>query len=523
MALPAAITGTTTFNRVTNYIIYEDTTDWAAEGIDFNVGDTVVETITVSYQTSSGTVVAGSGTIDPNVATSGNICLIPLTGDDKPLPTNYTVEVSAVVTPFGGAAGTFTKSFSYTYSLTDPTMCLETTINCSGGTITSEDTTDYGSYSSLTRAHTLYPPPASGASAVTANLSEITATTLYTTTWTASCISTVTYVGSDGLVVIAELQGTKEVAVLCDNNLNKIECCLEKLNDNYNYLVDSGSLTQAKVMLETRINPTFRALSLYLTALTAGNANKMQKNYTAMLNYSGCSEDCGCSSTVPSLVVPTTTSTTNFVVDSPDNSIAVVPDINGTITTFHIQVSAALQAAIGNLHNTTVTSNDGTVTVTPSGNKNYDLSIPVNNNTLVNQLVKHLLLTNTTGNFTLSVSDLINSGTAWIANASQVYAKSATATDIAVITCTNFINLNALSAIVDYVASSNIMRVNAAAVNTNTANIVAEVFWFDETADNGDLRIRITDNNGTPYTWADLSTIADNIDIALTFMSEPTQ
>ena len=371
MAAPI-LTFNTTFNRNTGKIVVADTTNYLSYGIDIsNPANFVNGRLRITYTTNSGSFVLYDNIsgVTPDIELVNGVLVwngdinIPLTTAGVPLPAEYTVYYE-VQCGYDGNGDDFivTKTNTYQYDIVDPSICIETSVDCATSTATSVDTTKYEIQNaivvSVVRAHTQFPPPASGY-AVNGpyNLVTVTYTPIVTTTWTAEVISTVTYLLTSGLYVIVDLAGVKEFQVVCDTNLSKILCCLTDVQKQYEAL-ECTNPVKAENFKVNRLDPTLQHLVLFLAAQTAGNQTKMDQQYAAIIEVSGCSENCNCNGTTPTAVSPSQGGPSAlFIVDSPLNTIQVQTTINGNLTTYSLELSTALQTAIASIDHAVVTTN----------------------------------------------------------------------------------------------------------------------------------------------------------------------
>ena len=360
MAQPI-LTFTTTFDRNTGKIFLTDTTNYLSYGIDITLpGQFVDGRVKITYTTSSGVSVLYDNLagVTPDIEIQGGVLVwigdidIPLTTTGNPLPADYTVTYEVECGYDGNGDDFFVnKVNNYSYNIADVSVCIDANIDCATSTLTSTDTTDYNvanaAIVSVVRAHTQYPPPASGY-AVNGpyNLVTVTYTPIVTTTWTIEIISTVTYLLTSGLYVVTNYSGVKEVQVLCDTNLSKILCCLTDLQKQYEALQCTNPV-KAENFKVNRLDPTQQHLLLFLAAQTAGNQPKMDQQYAAILEVSGCSESCNCNGTTPTVVTPSQGGPAQlFDIDSPLSTINVTSTQVGNLTTYHLEVSTTIQNAI---------------------------------------------------------------------------------------------------------------------------------------------------------------------------------
>ena len=232
-----------TFNLVTELIGIVDNTDYLAQGVDPNTY-AITGFLKIDCELSSSTFsvydnLSGGAGPDINIANgTSNIIPIALPRDSEGniLRGNYTLTYRVVAID-GVTDLELTQSFSFNYLVETPIICIDTQVNCSLSSAQSRDITDYiqadATITSLSRAHTLYPPPASGQPNLTANLDTIIYTPVYTTSWQAEVITDITYLQTDGLIVVMQLSGVKNFQVTCDTTLSKALCCLSQINANY--------------------------------------------------------------------------------------------------------------------------------------------------------------------------------------------------------------------------------------------------------------------------------------------------
>ena len=526
----------TTLNNVNQQIVIEDTTDYAGQGVPLDGTWPIGGRISVILTSASGTStvydnLAGvNADIDPNASlTNAYPINLPLDTDGNIKQGTYTVNyVMTGEDPLGNTVN-ISITNTYDYDMDLPEVCLSVSINCVSSIITSYDETDYGAYATTTsRVHTLYPPPASPMAVVTGSTSVLNAgPNIYDTTWTQKVVSTVTYTFPDGLLAVLELTGSREFGVTCDVGLGRIFCCLDKLQKRYDSALTQNAV-RAVQMYEDTIKPTNEAMLMYKSALDAGDTNRAAYWYAQIIARSGCGEDCGCSSDGPQQIYPALGSVGQFEVDSPDNSISVIPEVNGSITTFHIQVSAAIQALISNLFSTTIT------TATPSyldivqsgtgSNRNYNIdfiptAITGASNSCVKQFVIEQGLDLTADYLEFTQTNLVNQG-AKITNVGlQTVLLGTTvpnqSTDVAV-----FIISGVLVTGTDPIAvDAKVMRSNTLLTYTNTKNIEAEVFWINTTT--GAIYVRLYNpQTGQPYTLGDVASgTFDNIYISFNLIA----
>lgn len=502
-----------TFDRTTGFIVVEDITDYI--GLSIDPAD-VFGYLKITYNVGAGDVqiynnlYGGTPDITSPTFINATDIAFPLDSSGNPLPASYTV-LYQMWNDDPLLEYDFQKSFSYEYNFVDPEVCLSSSVNCATSVLTSTDVTNYDSpqyatRQSLSRTHTLYPPPTSGGFETSNSLASLSVSPIYTGTYTAEIISEVTYLQGDGLYITLELSGTKEIVVTCDTNLSKILCCIATIDETYNSYLCKDPV-KAQNYADRVVIPVWRYLVLFLAATTAGNQNKAAAAYANILEYSGC-EDCGCGDEI-TLVTPSVGGATQtYSVTSPDNSVSVVTVVTGSNTEFQLQVSATIQNIINNLGNAiSVVSGDSYITVVASGSNPRVFTVtwsgPVPHE---EQLVQKQFIINPPEDdidyMTMNTVEINNVGPDVATPPHNQYLGAASpniSTSPALIRVYDFL-LPATNK--KYIVQANIMRYNSGypTYGNSMTEIKAEAFWADVSSSQvGDLYIRfIETSTGAP-------------------------
>jgi hypothetical protein len=531
-----------TLDNVNTLITVEDLTDYVGNGINL-VTTQVDGYLKITLNSSTGTSVIydnlGGATPDidyNNSPISTSTINLPVDANGYAVQGTYTIEYSIEVYPIANPnlGKTYTKNFPYLLQQDEPVVCLTADVNCAASSITSYDTTVYGTYASVSRVHTLFPPPASGYVPVVGTQATLSSgTPIVDKTWTQEVQSTVTYTYPSGMIFIVYVEGVREIPVVCDFGMSKIFCCLKKVFDRYNTL-QTRNITAADAMFEDTVKPMLEAMVMYNAALTAGNPSSASFYYNQTIQVSGCGEDCGCTGSAPQVINPSAGATNIVIVDSPDNSISVTPVIVGNTTTYEVQVSSTIQNALNALKNTAITTNTPLaldITSSTIGNTTtYNIDYVASPTPLGYNLCEKLISVNTinTGTFpsnylTLTSTDIINSGAniAVPANHSVLLGQSNpnASTDYALI------NVSGI-----FVTPTNPFTVNAQIVSkynslipTIAYDLACEVLYCNTTT--GDITIRLVNPiTGQPYKLSQLVVLGGssygNILISLTINSK---
>lgn len=512
-----------------------DTTNYtgAVPPYNFLVDSTMQGFISVFYNTGSGFLpiydnvngvtpdVLPDGVSPGSVAYVGPTLVLPLGTNGLPLPAEYQFSYRVVYNPDVNIlpnpnAGTSTIVKTFTYNLVDPVPCLEVAVNCLASSLSSTDDTVYdiqGTTYTIVRQHTLYPPPASGASVMSGNLQTLVYSPIITQTWTAELISTVTYSVSNGIFVILTVEALKEFNVNCDTNLSNILCCLINVQKEYEAM-ECVNPVKAEIIKSSRLDPTLQHLTLFLAAQQAGNPNKMASEYAAILEASGCGNDCGCSGDTP-VAVPITPGVLNNIYNltSGTGTILITPVLTPGVTTWDININPAILSILSNIGTTTVTTNTPAyLTVTQTGaapNYVYQVDFNANNLFTINQVSKLLIIDpalNTNLNYLEFINyPIVNQGPNVEIIGNQTVLLGTTVpnqpTDPAVFFITGLFDTNLRS-----IVQANVMRTDDTISFTNVKNLEAEVFYTDSDTNSSNIYIRFYNPvTGAPYTLADLN------------------
>lgn len=515
-----------TFNNISGQIIVDDQTDYVGQGIPLDGTYTVRGFLAITLASSTGTstiynnIGGTTPDIDPNTSTTSVLTIdLPKDSGGNILQGTYSIVYNVIVgdpDQVGVIVADVTDGFSYTYQQDLPTVCLTADVNCQGATITSYDSTDYGLYATVDRTHNLYPPPATGATTITGTQASLSSgSPIYDKTWTQEVISTVTYNFPSGLIAIVSVEGSREIPVVCDLGMSKIFCCLKKVFNRYNSLMAKNIVAANDLYIDT-VKPMLEAMVMYNAAVAAGNTNGASYYYNLTIETSGCGEDCGCSSSDPQLIEPNIGSSNVTIVTSPDNSISVVPVVDGITTTYQIQVSAALQAALSAIKNTVVTTATPTylevTSVTVGNTTTYTVNYkPVGGLGYSTSMKRLLIDTATTGTspanyMEVTSSDVANIGANIVSPAtSHTVLLGQTvpnaSSDVALVTIGNVL----VDGTLPYQVTAEVMGKYSTAVVGSLADLDVEVLYSNVSSGAVTLRL-INPTSGNPYTLADLNT-----------------
>lgn len=529
-----------TFDNVNTLITVEDLTDYIGAGINFNFTQ-VDGYIRITLNSSTGTSVIydnfGGSVPDidyNNSPISTSTINLPVDANGYAVQGTYTIEYNInafLISSPNPPTYNLTKGFSYLLQQDQPVACLAADVNCSASTITSYDTTVYGTYASVSRVHTLYPPPATGYVNIVGTQATLSSgSPIVDKTWTQEVQSTVTYTYPSGLIFIIYVEGVREIPVVCDFGMNKIFCCLKKVFDRYNKL-QTKNITAADAMYEDTVKPMLEAMVMYNAALDAGNPTSAAFYYDLTIQVSGCGEDCGCTGSAPQVVNPSAGATNIVVVVSPDNSLSVTPIVIGNTTTYEVQVSSTIQNALNALKNTAITTNTPsslTVTSNTVGNTttyNLDIITPPTLNISIWRLRIEAYSTGVNPYMNFFKTNVVTYGSNFVAPGSVVFYLGSGAinspTDFAEVSVPWGGIVTLAGAPYNFIVTPEIQSVGATGIPAGLYNLAAQVYSKDNVA--GTFTIRFVNPiTGIPYTLQGLNNIVTQsnsyIELAITYI-----
>lgn len=190
-----------------------------------------------------------------------------------------------------------------------PTECTSTfEFNCNTAIIKNTDTTSYGAYSSITRVHSLIPPPLSAQPTQTGNQTVLVYNSgvPYTGTWSWLIESTLTYAVGNNTTIIVEVTGSDEAVVVCDTNFCKLLCVLLKYRATFLKKLSARAATQQDWNDYNFVWDDYAAA--YQAQLCGKDASQIQKYIDNIYNIIGIEDgcDCGCDGETPTPILATT-------------------------------------------------------------------------------------------------------------------------------------------------------------------------------------------------------------------------
>lgn len=209
-------------------------------------------------------------------------------------------------------------------------VSIDVDVDYATAVITTTDTTNYGAYVSLTRNHTIYPPPISGLPSQSTSDTTNVYTNIVTTTWSVQIESTIVTLKANDTYITCEVSGSKEFLVEADT-LCKTLCVLKTYRADL--FKRFGKVNTAEMERAWSL-----AMDEYVLAIQATRCGRPQSEVQGYIDKAYAilgidpSCDCGCSANDnPTPVVPTS------IINGTDGTDGVTPEFQNTGT--WIQVS----------------------------------------------------------------------------------------------------------------------------------------------------------------------------------------
>lgn len=321
------------FNLVNGDLDLTDITNFSGSGVIFpNTWATLVKIVdptgAVVYQnTGFDTDVYTSPDFDNSTDTLAESIPTDVLGNY--ITGTYTIDLKCKVVQ---GADTIYGSATTTSFVCDCTtvVSIDVDVDYATAVATTTDTTNYGAYFSLTRSHTIYPPPISGLPSQTTSATTNVYSNIVTTTWSVQIESTIVTLKANDTYITCEVSGSKEFLVEADT-LCKTLCVLKTYRADL--FKKFGKVNTVEMERAWSL-----AMDEYVLAIQATRCGRPQsevqgyidKAYAILGLDPTC--DCGCSaSDNPTPVVPTS------IVNGTDGTDGVTPEFQNTGT--WIQVS----------------------------------------------------------------------------------------------------------------------------------------------------------------------------------------
>lgn len=378
-------------NTTPNEIIYEkDITDYSSEGIALSDVKGSLK-ITSPIGTVFHNTVPPAFDIDPNIQDYIDTIALPTDSNGDPLKGIYVVEYTIVVTG-GVQPGTYIKEFKYNYCYEEIIPDVDITIDLICSKLTSTDNTPYPiELTSNTLTHTIFPPLGLDAVAYPPNIVSTVVNTyspITTNNWTAviSNILELTFPATGDYsehIIDVTIKGNDEKNIKDDINICNLQCNMRSLTSRYSDALSKNPIDAVRIQND-QVTPAMLNAFMYTSNIACGNFEKAEFYYNEVLKYTGSSPDCACDSNeTPTLILASCGgggNSSTYVVDvcNTNSALSVTANTIGDETTYTLCFDDTVWVKINSLTETVITSNDNSVTIVPTLNgftKTWDLSV----------------------------------------------------------------------------------------------------------------------------------------------------
>ena len=206
------------------------------------------------------------------------------------------------------------------------TISIDLTADYATAVLTSVDTTNYGAYFQISRAHTIYPPPISGLPSQATSATTNVYSNIVTTTWSSKITTTITYLYANDTYVECVATGSKEINVEADT-LCETLCLIKKFRTDFYSRYGRKNTADMEEIYQLSVNE----FALAMQAQRCGQDITPYINKIYELTGLDADCDCGCNDSFPTPVVPTS------IVNGTNGTNGVTPQFQNTGT--WIQVS----------------------------------------------------------------------------------------------------------------------------------------------------------------------------------------
>jgi hypothetical protein len=326
--LSAALRVKKEFNLITGAGLLTDLTNW--NGLGIIAPDTVAVLLKLIDPTGA-TVYINAGydtdsyaAPDFTLVTTTKSFTIPTDVNGDEITGTYTLYMKAQVVDDGDTVTTVSavESTAFVCDCT-ATVSIDIDVDYATAVITTTDTTAYGAYSSISRTHTIYPPPLSGLPNQTTNATTNVYSNIVTTTWSVKITSDVTYLNNYDTYTTCRLTGSDEFVVEADT-LCETFCLLKKFRNGELYSRFGKKCTEDIERAWTL------AMDEYVLAIQAYRCARPQSEIDTYIDkiyeLTGLDPDCdcGCTGDYPTPVVPTS------IINGTDGTDGVTPQFQNT-------------------------------------------------------------------------------------------------------------------------------------------------------------------------------------------------
>jgi len=364
--LASAITFTATFDTTVSppQLIFTDTTNYPANGVTLAwvLGELTLKSPTGTFYVNPALGTFTQPDTDGAIPTMSKSFNVPLNAlGDVPLG-DYEVQYDIGIFEPAVAPVYLSKTQVFKLNVVPPNIKIQQTADCDCGGFVSTDLTNYNvtgaTLVSVVRTHTvIYPIDSTTLQPVQPDFvtSSPVATLpdLYTNTYTTVIDATVTYVLTDGTIVVYNLTGKKDIDVECESGLCCLLDCIHAVFDKFKAALCKNMVEAQR--LQNVVMQIVSAWMIYSIARECEDRELIHKQLSIIKGLIG-KEDCGCgcggnstdSNTVKVMPLCGITGGSGqvSVVDSCGNGITVTPNTVGDTTTYTVCLNTGIIATI---------------------------------------------------------------------------------------------------------------------------------------------------------------------------------
>lgn len=431
--------------------------------------------------------------------------ILPLDSNNKVQKGTYTLKYDVTI---GGAVqpGNYSVTKIYNFQYVAAVGRIDLVSDCRCSSLTSTDTTSYGTPTSLVRTHTVHPPigvdPSAFSDTVSPN-SVIPVSPITNKTWTSEISTVLQYDFADGLCVKDTVTAAEENTIDCDISLCDIFCCIKTVADNYFAALNPAPF-RARQIMDDQLEDIMILASLHHMAIQCGLDKLATGYYNQILAISNCEPGCSCTDDKPTLIVPICAipgggGSETVVAECGNGAIEVVLTVLGDVNTYTVCLRQDLKDKLDALFNTVLVAGAG-ISITPVIAPNGDIEYTIANTSQIQgQSLMRLEIDFTAGTlpaFTILDEKIIGSefkpSTLDFKNSTNASLYNSQNAEFEVkeflVAANTFNEIVAIESI-EFGKKLNILSVLVSTTTTTTAA-------------NGSIKFQFTDLNGIPFSGA---------------------
>ncbi len=359
--------------------LFEDTTDYAGQGVNLADVTGVLKIIAPDNTTIYNNINHAVPDIDPNVSLLSVIPIsLPLLGNGTVQQGDYIITYTVEDT--SGAPFTVFNQKTLDLDYASPVVDLDMVVNCTTPLLTSTDNTPYtvaGVNPAIIRDHQILYPATTGQAPVTGTSAVLETQTFFTLSdqalqHSSLLISDLTYTFAPDFIVTDQITGNGFIDITCAAQLCDLYCCIRA--QWLRYLDFLGTNRDSAARAYATWSEMIGISEQIRIAQDCGKGDDISDLVGRILELGNCEAGCGCDDGEPQLVIGLGGGTGIVVVDSGGTPVIVTPVINGNTTTYTVSLDAAFVSKVNNSYNASVSAGVNVVvtpTVDVNGNIDY--------------------------------------------------------------------------------------------------------------------------------------------------------